>query len=91
MNFDRNKMFIDEGCYAIVGVNLGIQPSTRSSHRSRVEVEQHGAAVLSRSLKTVVNVFLPLHGHDLFSSAYMMLLAGICRQFATVTLLPGIQ
>jgi hypothetical protein len=36
---DRKEIFIDEGRDFIVGIRFGLQPNTRTSSRSRAEVE----------------------------------------------------
>jgi hypothetical protein len=39
VDLDGEIVVVDEALYARVGVNLGIQPSASSSHRSRVEIQ----------------------------------------------------
>jgi hypothetical protein len=48
MNFDGNKPLFDQRRNALIGIDLGIQPSTSRSHGSGTEIQQHVAILLFR-------------------------------------------
>lgn len=54
---------IDETFDVRVRINLGIQPSASSSHRSRAEIDQHRALNGPRLCKCGIDIFLPFNGH----------------------------
>jgi hypothetical protein len=66
MNLYRDKPLIDERADTLIGIHLGIQPSTCPSHRCGAEIEQHGPAALLRSPQSRVDVLFPLHSHVAF-------------------------
>jgi hypothetical protein len=68
VDLDWDVVVIDESLDACVGVHLGIQPSTSSSHRSCVEVYQHRAFARPRFGKCNINVILPCDRHNLLLS-----------------------
>ena len=47
----------------LIGIRLGIQPSTSSSSRSRAEIEQDRTGLLLRRGQALVDVLTPIHAH----------------------------
>lgn len=63
VNFYGNEIFVDETLNARIGVDLGIQPSTRPSHRGSVEVNEQRFVLGTRFRERRVDVFHPLNRH----------------------------
>ena len=54
-----NEIFRDEARYALIGIHLGIQPSTATSHRSCAKIEQYRFLLRAGFLKRVFKILLP--------------------------------
>ena len=52
---------MDELCSLLIRIRLGIQPNTRSSSRSRAEVQQDGAALLLCCSRSLIDILAPIH------------------------------
>jgi hypothetical protein len=63
VSFDRKEIFVNELGSLLIGIRLGIQPSTSSSSRSRAEIQQDGTGLLLRCGQALIDVLTPIHAH----------------------------
>jgi hypothetical protein len=70
MGFDGNEVLMDELCNFRIGVGLGFQPSASPSSRRCAEIEKDWAVLLFGFIQSLVDVFAPVHGHDLLQQFF---------------------
>ena len=66
VNFQWNKVLVDERRECGVIVRLGFQPSACSSRRCRAEVDKERFVLLFRESHRGLGVFDPINEHDHF-------------------------
>jgi hypothetical protein len=64
VSFDGKEIFVNEFGSLLIGIRLGIQPSTSSSSRSRAEIQQDGTGLLLRGCEDLIDIFAPIHTHN---------------------------
>jgi len=64
VDFDGDKVLIEELSYTIVGVDLGVQPSAPRSHWCGAEIKKHRSGVLAGFRQSRVDVSIPVNFHD---------------------------
>ena len=67
VHFERDEVFVDEGCGLIVAVRLGFQPSTCASGRGRTEINEQRFLAAFCFRKCSVSVCDPIYFHCLSS------------------------
>jgi len=63
VSFGGKEIFVNEFGSPLIGIGLGIQPSTCPSRRSRAEIQQDGAKLLLRCGYGLIDVLAPIHAH----------------------------
>jgi hypothetical protein len=63
VSFDRKEIFVNQLGRLLIGIRLGIQPSTSSSSRSRAEIQQDGTGLHLRCGQALIDVLTPIHAH----------------------------
>jgi hypothetical protein len=63
VSFDGKEVLVNELGRLLIGIRLGIQPSTSSSSRSRAEIEQDRTGLLLRRGQALIDVLTPIHAH----------------------------
>ncbi len=63
VDFYRNEILTDESGNAVIGVNLGFQPSTPRSHRSGAEVQEDRPPALFRLRQRGIGIANPVYLH----------------------------
>jgi hypothetical protein len=64
VSFDGKEIFVNEFGSLLIGIRLGIQPSTSSSSRSRAEIQQDGTGLLLRDCESLIDILAPIHTHN---------------------------
>jgi hypothetical protein len=67
VHFERDEVFVDEGCGLIVAVRLGFQPSTCASGRGGTEINEQRFLTAFCFRKRRVSVGDPIYFHCLSS------------------------
>src|SRR3974377_336310 len=63
MSLDGKEVLPNELSSSLIFVRLGLQPSTRSSSRSRTEIQENSTGVLLRCGQGLINGFAPVDAH----------------------------
>jgi hypothetical protein len=63
VNLHRDEILVDEVGDLLIGIDLGIQPSTSASSRRRAEIQQHRPMILARMRECSIYIFSPLNRH----------------------------
>ena len=63
VDLDRDEILTDEGRYAVIGVNLGFQPSAPRSHRGGAEIEEHRPVAFLSLRQGGIRIANPVYFH----------------------------
>jgi hypothetical protein len=72
VSLDWKEVFVNELGRLLIGIRLGIQPSTSSSSRSRAEIEQDRTGLLLRRSQALIDVLTPIHAHVRLLDSYQL-------------------